>query len=168
MRSCCLAQGTIPSHLRWSMMEDNVRKRIYVCACVHGCVCVCLTGCLCCTVEIDRTLQISYNEKIKIIKFKKGKKIGNLKIEFTHIFVKYLIWFKNTLKKTLLWICFHLKSHGWDKFILLLLQGNVRFVPPARGEHFRLPSPLQSLLLPQTPTYINGLMSLRPSVDKHN
>ena len=28
MRSCCIEQGTISSHLRWSMM-DNVRKRMY-------------------------------------------------------------------------------------------------------------------------------------------
>ena len=33
MRSCCITLGTISSHLYWSMMEDNVRKRmnIYVC-----------------------------------------------------------------------------------------------------------------------------------------
>ena len=30
MRSCCIAQGTISSHLGWNMMEDNVRKRIYI------------------------------------------------------------------------------------------------------------------------------------------
>ena len=40
--------GTISSHLQWNMMEDNVRKRMYVY--------VCVTGSLCCTVEIDRTL----------------------------------------------------------------------------------------------------------------
>ena len=32
MRSCCIAQGTISSHLEWNMMEDNVRKEcIYMC-----------------------------------------------------------------------------------------------------------------------------------------
>ena len=30
MRSCCRAKGTISSHLWWDMIEDNVRKRIYV------------------------------------------------------------------------------------------------------------------------------------------
>ena len=52
MRFCCIAQGTISSHLRWNM-EDNVRKR------------VCMTGSLCCTVEIDRTLSINCNGKNK-------------------------------------------------------------------------------------------------------
>ncbi len=32
-------------------MEDNVRKRMYIC----------MTGSLCCTAEIDRTTQINYN-----------------------------------------------------------------------------------------------------------
>ena len=31
MRFCCVAQGTLSSHLLWNMMEDNVRKRMYVC-----------------------------------------------------------------------------------------------------------------------------------------
>jgi len=31
MRSCCIALGTISSPLEWSMMEDNVRKRMYIC-----------------------------------------------------------------------------------------------------------------------------------------
>ena len=31
---------------------------------------ICMTGSLCCIVEIDRTLQINYNKKIKIIKKK--------------------------------------------------------------------------------------------------
>ena len=30
MRSCCRAQGPISSHLRWNMMEDSVRKRMYI------------------------------------------------------------------------------------------------------------------------------------------
>ena len=29
--SCCIVQRTICSHLRWNMMEDNVRKRM----CIH-------------------------------------------------------------------------------------------------------------------------------------
>ena len=29
-----IAQGTISSHLRWNMMEDNVRKGMCVCVCV--------------------------------------------------------------------------------------------------------------------------------------
>ena len=33
MRFCCIALGTISSHLWWSMMGDNVRKRIYMCMC---------------------------------------------------------------------------------------------------------------------------------------
>ena len=33
MRSCCVAQGAITSHLWWNMMEDNVRKRMYICMC---------------------------------------------------------------------------------------------------------------------------------------
>ena len=33
MKPCCIAQGTISSHLWWNMMEHNVRKRMctYVC-----------------------------------------------------------------------------------------------------------------------------------------
>jgi len=31
MRSCCVALETLSSHLGWSMMEDNVRKRMYIC-----------------------------------------------------------------------------------------------------------------------------------------
>ena len=30
MRSCCIAQGTTSDHLRWNIMEDNVRKRMYI------------------------------------------------------------------------------------------------------------------------------------------
>ena len=30
MRFCSIAQGTIPSHLRQKMMEDNVKKRMYM------------------------------------------------------------------------------------------------------------------------------------------
>ena len=33
MRSCCVALGTITSHLCWSVMEDNERKRMYICMC---------------------------------------------------------------------------------------------------------------------------------------
>ena len=43
VRSCCIAQRTISSHLWWTSMEDN---HIYKC----------VTGSLCHTVEIDRTL----------------------------------------------------------------------------------------------------------------
>ena len=50
MRSCCIAQETISNHLRWNMMEDNVRKRIY------------MTGLLCYTAEIDRTLKLIINK----------------------------------------------------------------------------------------------------------
>ena len=31
MRSCYTAQGAISNHLRWSVVEDNMRKRMYVC-----------------------------------------------------------------------------------------------------------------------------------------
>ena len=48
MRSCCKAQETISSHLRWNMMEDNVRKRMYVY--------IYMTESLCRIAEIDRTL----------------------------------------------------------------------------------------------------------------
>ena len=41
-----LAQGTISSPLCWNLMEDNARKRIYVC----------VTASLCCKAEIDKTL----------------------------------------------------------------------------------------------------------------
>ena len=34
MRSCCTAQGTISSHLRWNVMEDNAGKRMYIYTCV--------------------------------------------------------------------------------------------------------------------------------------
>uniref|UniRef100_A0A8D1K2L5 Uncharacterized protein n=1 Tax=Sus scrofa TaxID=9823 RepID=A0A8D1K2L5_PIG len=60
MSSCCIAQGTIFSHLR-NMMEDNVRKR----------KCICVTGSLCCTVEIDNIVNYFIMEKIKIIKKEK-------------------------------------------------------------------------------------------------
>ena len=30
MRSCCIVQGTISSHLWWNLMEDNMRKIMYV------------------------------------------------------------------------------------------------------------------------------------------
>ena len=33
MRSCCMELGTLSSHLGWSMMEDKVRKRLYICMC---------------------------------------------------------------------------------------------------------------------------------------
>ena len=33
MRSCSVVLGTISSDLGWSMMEDKVRKRMYVYAC---------------------------------------------------------------------------------------------------------------------------------------
>ena len=33
MRSCCTALGIVSSHLWWSRMEDNVRKRMYLCMC---------------------------------------------------------------------------------------------------------------------------------------
>ena len=72
MRSCCIAQGTISSHLGWNTMEDNVRKsvcvyiymcvyihmHIYKCVCIYIYVCVFIymTGSLFCTVEISRTL----------------------------------------------------------------------------------------------------------------
>ena len=31
--SCCIALGTISSHLAWHMVEDSVRKRMYICMC---------------------------------------------------------------------------------------------------------------------------------------
>ena len=58
MRSYYVAHGT--SHL--NMMEDNVRKRIYIHTHTH------MTGSLCCTAETDRTFFII--EKIKILKNK--------------------------------------------------------------------------------------------------
>ena len=30
MRPCGIAQGSVSSHLWWNIMEDNVRKRIYI------------------------------------------------------------------------------------------------------------------------------------------
>ena len=63
MRSCCRRQGTISSHLWRNMMED-VRKRM--CMCIH--ICIWMTGSLCCTVEIDRTLENNYIEKLKSFK----------------------------------------------------------------------------------------------------
>ena len=48
MRPCCIAQGTVSSHLWWKMMEDNVRKRM--------CIYIYMTGPVCCIAEIDRTL----------------------------------------------------------------------------------------------------------------
>ena len=34
VRSCYITQGTISSHLWWNMMEDNVRKKVYIYMCV--------------------------------------------------------------------------------------------------------------------------------------
>ena len=75
MRSCCIAHGTASSLLWWNMMDDNVRKKM--------CKYICMTGSLCCVVEIDRTLQINCNLKIKIIK-KCGKLKNNGMILFGH------------------------------------------------------------------------------------
>ena len=33
MRSCYTAQGTLSSHMRWNMMKENVRKRMYLYVC---------------------------------------------------------------------------------------------------------------------------------------
>ena len=33
MGSCCIALRTLSSHLWWSMMETNVKKRMYTCMC---------------------------------------------------------------------------------------------------------------------------------------
>ena len=30
MRFCCIAQGTISRHLRWSIMKDNLRRNTYI------------------------------------------------------------------------------------------------------------------------------------------
>ena len=35
MRSSCTAQGTISNHLRWNMMENNVKKRMRVCIYIY-------------------------------------------------------------------------------------------------------------------------------------
>ena len=87
-----IALGTISSHLWWSMMEDNVRKRMYVyihtytliycvytyiytyvfihimyiCVYIHTHIYV--TGSLCCIVENWQYCKPSIMEKIKIIK----------------------------------------------------------------------------------------------------
>ena len=45
-----------------NMMEDRMRKRMYIC----------MTGSLCCTAEIDTTLSI--NSTLTKIKFKKRKR----------------------------------------------------------------------------------------------
>ena len=55
MRSCCIALGTIFSHLGWSTMEDNVRKRMYIF----------VTGSLCSTVENLQNTVNNYNGKNK-------------------------------------------------------------------------------------------------------
>ena len=53
MGSCCVAQGTTFSHLWWNMMEDNVRKSVYIC----------VTGSLWCTVENWRNTKPTMMEK---------------------------------------------------------------------------------------------------------
>ena len=30
MRSCCILEGITPNHLWWNVMEENMRKRIYI------------------------------------------------------------------------------------------------------------------------------------------
>ena len=30
MRACCIAEGTLSNHLWWNMMEDNVRRKMYI------------------------------------------------------------------------------------------------------------------------------------------
>ena len=52
MRSCCIAQRTISSHLWWNTMGDNDRKRIYIYIYIY----IYMIGSLCCMTEIDRTL----------------------------------------------------------------------------------------------------------------
>ena len=59
MRSCCIALGTISSHLWWSIMEDTVKKRMYVC----------MTGSLCCTVKkLTEHCKPTLIEKLKSLK----------------------------------------------------------------------------------------------------
>ena len=68
MRSCCIAQGTISSHLRWSMMEDNVKKRMYI----YICVCDWVT--LLYSRKLTEHCETIIMERIKIIlKIKKNK-----------------------------------------------------------------------------------------------
>ena len=56
-RSCCITLGTISNHLWWSMMEDNVRKGMYIYVCVCVCVCVCVwLGHFAAQQKIDRPL----------------------------------------------------------------------------------------------------------------
>lgn len=64
MRSCCIAQGTLSSHLWWNMMVDGVGLRN---------VCLCMTGSLCCTIGMPEHGKSTIMEKIKIIKLKKNR-----------------------------------------------------------------------------------------------
>ena len=52
MRSCFITQGTISSHLWWNMMDDNVRKTIYIYTHTHKHAYMCMTGSLCSTAEL--------------------------------------------------------------------------------------------------------------------
>ena len=62
MRSCCIAQGTLSSRLRWNMMEDKVRKRMYIY--------VCDWGFLLYSRKLTEHCKPTIMEKIKIIKIK--------------------------------------------------------------------------------------------------
>ena len=57
MKSYCTGQGTISSLLGEKMIEESMRKRIYI---------ICMTGSLYCTAEIDTTLNQLYFNKSKI------------------------------------------------------------------------------------------------------
>ena len=68
MRSCCIVLRTVSSHLCWSLMDDNVKERIYVCMC-HWIT-------LLYSRKLTEQSKLAVMEKIKIIK-KKGKLLSH-------------------------------------------------------------------------------------------
>ena len=78
MRSCCIALGTISSHLRWNMMEYNVRKKS-----IYMCVYVCYWVILLYSRKLTEHCKPIIMEKIKIIK--------KLKIKNSILFIQLLL-----------------------------------------------------------------------------
>ena len=66
MRSCCIALGIISSYLGWIMMEDNVRKRVYICMCDWVSLLYCR--------KLTEHCKLAVMEKIKITILKKENK----------------------------------------------------------------------------------------------
>ena len=95
MRSCCIAQGTLSSHLWWNMMKDSVRKRMYICVWLgHFAVQYKLTGHCKPTIMENIKIIIKINKCVKPPPkkklFKKFKRIHSLVIVKLRLIKKFL------------------------------------------------------------------------------